>query len=60
MAFFDWNMDGKKDWQDSFLEFQIFTECMREDDKSDEGFDDFDDDDELDEYDELLDDIDED
>ena len=35
MAFFDWNMDGKKDWQDSFFFFFFFKECMeKENDES--------------------------
>lgn len=24
MAFYDWNHDGKKDWQDNYIEYQIY------------------------------------
>lgn len=24
MAFYDWNRDGKKDWQDNYIEYQIY------------------------------------
>ena len=36
MAFFDWNQDGKKDWQDDFLEYNIYKECTKEDDEEDD------------------------
>lgn len=26
MAFFDWNYNGKKDWQDNFIEYQIYRD----------------------------------
>lgn len=32
MAFHDWNHDGKKDWQDNFIEFQIYKDVT--DDKN--------------------------
>ncbi len=28
MAFYDWNNDGKKDWQDDFIEYNIYKESM--------------------------------
>ena len=27
MALHDWNHDGKKDWQDNFIEYQIYKDC---------------------------------
>ncbi len=32
MAFHDWNHDGKKDWQDNFIEYQIYKDVT--DDKN--------------------------
>lgn len=31
MAFFDWNNDGKKDWQDDYIEYNIYKECTKDD-----------------------------
>ena len=48
MSFFDWNGDGKKDWQDDFLEYGAYrysTKNMNDDDDDDNFFDDDDDDD---------------
>lgn len=28
MAFYDWNNDGKKDWQDDFVEYNIYKESV--------------------------------
>ena len=50
MALFDWNMDGKKDMFDSFLEYQIYNECMKDDSDHDDDSDY--------EYDYLFDDLD--
>ena len=47
MPLFDWNMDGKKDIQDDFLEYEIFKACTeeeKEDNSSDIYYDDEDDD----------------
>lgn len=30
MAFHDWNHDGKKDWQDDFIEYQIYKNSRKE------------------------------
>ena len=38
MAFFDWNGDGKKDWQDDFIEYQIYKDINEEKDESDYSF----------------------
>lgn len=27
MALYDWNKDGKKDFQDDFVEYQIYRDC---------------------------------
>ncbi|MGN0350120.1 MAG: hypothetical protein ACI4ES_00585 [Roseburia sp.] len=27
MAFYDWNHDGKKDFTDDFIEYQIYKDC---------------------------------
>lgn len=29
MAFYDWNKDGKKDVQDDFIEYNIYSESMK-------------------------------
>ena len=34
MAFYDWNHDGKKDWQDDFYEYQIYEESTKDSNKS--------------------------
>lgn len=34
MAIYDWNHDGKKDWQDNFIEYQIYKNATGEKDKS--------------------------
>lgn len=34
MAMYDWNHDGKKDWQDDYIEYQIYKDVMGEDDES--------------------------
>lgn len=31
MAFFDWNHNGKKDWQDDYIEYNIYKECTKDD-----------------------------
>ncbi len=28
MAFYDWNHNGKKDWQDNFIEYNIYKKRM--------------------------------
>ncbi len=38
MDFFDWNGDGNVDWQDEFIEYNIFKECTKEDDETDDDF----------------------
>ena len=38
MAFFDWDMDGKKDWQDDFFEYNIYKECMEDNEKKENIF----------------------
>lgn len=30
MAFYDWNKDGKKDWQDDFIEYNIYKDSTGE------------------------------
>lgn len=44
---FDFNGDGKVDLGESFMEYMMFNEVMREEDDSDPDFDEFEDDDEL-------------
>ena len=34
MAMYDWNHDGKKDWQDNFIEYQIYKNTTGKKDKS--------------------------
>ena len=34
MAFFDWNHNGKKDWQDDYIEYNIYKECTKDDDNN--------------------------
>ena len=34
MAMHDWNRNGKKDWQDSFIEYQIYKDVTGQDNKS--------------------------
>ena len=48
MTFIDWNMDGKIDMQDEFLEYNVFKACI-ENDANDGNDDLFDSDDEFDE-----------
>ena len=31
MAFFDWNHNGKKYWQDDYIEYNIYKECTKDD-----------------------------
>ncbi|MCM1524176.1 MAG: hypothetical protein NC120_06925 [Ruminococcus sp.] len=33
MAFFDWNHDGKKDFADDFIEYQIYQDVMNDNDE---------------------------
>ncbi len=33
MAFNDWNHDGKKDWQDNFIEYQIYKDVTGDKDE---------------------------
>lgn len=33
MAMYDWNHDGDKDWQDDFIEYQIYRDVMGEHDE---------------------------
>lgn len=54
MAFFDWNHDGKKDWQDDYIEYNIYKECTKDDDENI-----FDSDGDFEEYDDFFDDMDE-
>ena len=44
MAFFDWNLDGKKDMFDDLVEYKIFEEIINEDneEEGDQYFDDYD------------------
>lgn len=30
MAMFDWNHNGKKDWQNNYLEYQIYKEVTNQ------------------------------
>ena len=32
MAFYDWNKDGKKDFVDDYIEYNIYKECTKDDD----------------------------
>ena len=50
MKFFEWNRNGKMDFQDAFLEYKIYEDCMEDYDEDDL---------ELNEYDEFFDDFDE-
>ena len=34
MVMHDWNRNGKKDWQDSFIEYQIYKDVTGQDNKS--------------------------
>lgn len=34
MAFYDWNKDGKKDFADDYIEYNIYKECTKDDDNS--------------------------
>ena len=34
MAFFDWKHNGKKDWQDDYIEYNIYKECTKDDDSN--------------------------
>ena len=34
MAMHDWNNDGKKDWQDNFIEYQIYKDVTGQKEKS--------------------------
>ena len=36
MAFYDWNHDDKKDWQDDFIEYQIYKDVTNESDEDDD------------------------
>lgn len=31
MAFYDWNRNGKKDLQDDYIEYNIYKQCMEND-----------------------------
>lgn len=31
MAFYDWNSDGKKDFADDYIEYNIYKECTKDD-----------------------------
>lgn len=33
MAFYDWNGDGKKDWVDNYIEYNIYMNCKRNQEK---------------------------
>ena len=35
MTFIDWNMDGKIDMQDEFLEYNVFRACMENENTTD-------------------------
>lgn len=37
MAFYDWNRDGKKNFVDDYLEYNIYTESMKKDSYSSSG-----------------------
>ena len=34
MALFDWNHDGKKDWQDNYIEYQIYINSTKKSNSS--------------------------
>lgn len=34
MAFYDWNHDGKKDMVDDFIEYQVYKDCMKSENRS--------------------------
>lgn len=34
MAFYDWNKDGKKDFVDDYIEYNIYKECTKDNDNS--------------------------
>ena len=38
MAFFDWNKDGKKDFVDDYIEYNIYRESTKDDDSSDSDY----------------------
>ena len=35
MAMFDWNGNGKKDFADDYIEYQIYKDCTEDDDEED-------------------------
>ena len=35
MAFYDWNRDGKKDFADDYIEYNIYKECTKDKDNDD-------------------------
>lgn len=40
MSFYDWNRDGKKDFRDDFIEYQVYKDCTKGGDKDpDENYD---------------------
>lgn len=34
MALYDWNHDGKKDFVDDYLEYNIYNECTKDNDNT--------------------------
>ena len=34
MAFYDWNKDGKKDFVDDYIEYNIYKECTKDNDNN--------------------------
>ena len=38
MAFYDWNHDGKKDMVDDFIEYQVYKDCMKPENRSSNSY----------------------
>lgn len=38
MAFFDWDGNGKKDFADDFIEYNIYKECTKDDNDDDNSY----------------------
>ena len=36
MALFDWNRDGKKDWQDDYIEYQVYKDMTDQNKQSEQ------------------------
>ena len=38
MAFYDWNHDGKKDMVDDFIEYHVYKDCMKSENRSSNSY----------------------